>query len=245
MMNTPKHRKDFVNPGSHSFRPVFFVLIIGFFLIIGCQPVAAVDAAQGPADAPVHFPANPLALLPGIVSFECLVIVMTVIFSLLIGCIKERKNQFIVLGILLVLIVLKDMFPLLLTGTGFEGLAGVVAGLLTIIGICRFPLVVVLAGMLWFWPENKIIWKDAAVCSALVFIAGMSALGLLAVSGILTGFFVVINGMAHSGSGNPAAATLVFFFCSLVALALTLLLSWLGFHVIAEYRNWRTGSETP
>jgi len=181
-----------------------------------------------------------LAFIFGIVSFGVLVIVMTAFFSLLIGSIQERKNRFIFLGFLLILVIFKDILPLLLTGLNFEEPIRYVTILLNIIGMCKFPLVIILAGMLWFWPGNKISWKDSVFCSVIVFVIGAVTWGFLALTGILPRLFEFINGISHSAPGNLEVPTLVFFSFSSTTLILTLIVSWLGFHVIAKYREKRS-----
>jgi hypothetical protein len=151
--------------------------------------------------------------------------IMTALFSLLIGSIKERKNRFIVLGILLVLVVFNNLIPLLLTGIHFEGLVNFVTGLLKIIGMCKFPLAIILAGMLWFWPGNKISWKDSAQCSGIVFFIGGVFWLLLEHTGILPELLAFIREIALSASGIPNVVVFVFFFISLINLILIFILS--------------------
>ena len=223
---------------------LFFGLkILVFVILIGCQPIAAADITNSSADIPVAFTAGSLTFLFGIVTFGVLVMVMTAIFSLLVGYIRERKNRFIILGILFILVVFKDLSFLLLTGTDLTGITGFVTSLLHIIGMCKFPLVIILTGMLWFWPENKISWKDSALCSAFVFIVGMVIWELLALTGILPRLFAIINDISHTPPANPEIQALILFSLSIIGLVLTLILSWLGFWVIAKYREKKKKTE--
>lgn len=215
----------------------YCLIILVFVILIGCQPIAAADITNSSAEIPVAFMAGSLTSLFGIVTFGLLVMVMTAIFSLLIGCIWERKNRFIVLGLLFILVVFKDVSFLLLTGTELTGMTGFVTSLLHIIGMCKFPLVIILTGMLWFWPENKISWKDSALCSAFVFIIGMVIWELLALTGILPRLFATINEISHNPPANLEIQALILFSISIIGLSLTFILSWLGFRVIAGYRE--------
>jgi hypothetical protein len=228
-----------MNPRFNSLRTTSFYgfIILAFFILIVCQPIAAAEMTTTPTDNPVAFMAGSLTLFFGIVSFGVLVMAMTAFFSLLIGSVQERKNRFIILGILLFLVVFKGLLPLLLTGLNFEGLVGYVTILLNIIGMCKFPLVIILAGTLWFWPENKISWKDSVLCSAIVFVIGAVTWGILALTGSLPQLFEFINEISHSAPGNPEVPVFVLFFISLITLILTLILSWMGFRVIAKYRE--------
>lgn len=147
---------------------------------------------------------------------------------------SEEKNQFIALGILLGIIMVKDICTPWLMTTMSGGMGGYLASLLYVIEMCRFPLVIVLAGMLWFWPENKIIWKDAAFCSAFVVIAGGLILaGIRIVPGVFNG----MNTIPPSVPGNPEITVLIHFSVSIIGLMLTFILAGLGFRVIAGYRK--------
>jgi hypothetical protein len=230
-----------MNPRFTTFRTPFiygFIALV-FFILIVCQPIAAAEITNSPTDKPVAFMTSSLTSLFGIVSFGILLMIMTAFFSLIIGSIKERKNRFIILGILLVLVIFNNIFPLLLTGINSEGLIGYVTILLNIIGMCKYPLVIILAGMLWFWSDNKIRWQDSALCSAIVFIMGVVIWGLLALTGNLPRLFEFINEISHSAPGNPEVPVFVFFFISLITLILTFILSWIGFRIITEYREKR------
>jgi hypothetical protein len=225
-----------MNPRFDSVRPFLFygcILLVILTLVVG-QLIVTAETTDSHPGTPIAFIAGSLGLFINIITLVVSVMIATAIFSLLAGCIQKRKNQFIALGILLGIVVFKDILPSGLAGTISGGIGGYLTSLLYVIEMCRFPLVIVLAGMLWFWPENKIIWKDAAFCSAFVVIAG----GLiLAGIRIVPGVFDFMNTILPPVTGNPEITALIHFSGSIIMVMLTLVLSWLGFRVIAEYRK--------
>lgn len=216
---------------------VALFLALVFFILGVCQSIAAAGMTYPPTEKQVALMTGSLISHFDIVFYGIGLMIMTALFSLLIGSIKERKNRFIVLGILLVLVVFNNLIPLLLTGTHFEGLVNFVTSLLEIVGMCKFPLAIILAGMLWFWPGNKISWKDSALCSGIVFFLGEVFWLLLERTGILPGLLAFIREIALSASGVPNVVVFVFFFISLINFILIFTLSWVGFRFIAKCRE--------
>ena len=224
-----------------SVRPCLFcgcIFLVILTLVVG-QLIVTAETTDSHPGTPIAFIAGSLDLFINIVTLAVSIMIATAIFSLLAGCIQKRKNQFIALGILLGIIVFKDICTPWLMGAMSGGMGGYLTSLLYVIEMCRFPLVIVLAGILWFWPENKIIWKDAAFCSAFVVIAG----GLiLAGIRIVPGVSDFVNMIPATVSGNPEITALIHVSGSIIVIMLTLILAWLGFRVIAEYRKRNGGN---
>jgi len=106
---------------------------------------------------------------------------------------------------------------------------------LTFIGVL-VPLAIVLAGLLWSWPENHVgITTEAALCSLIVTVAGFVLLALLSISGLM----VLLVHPANAPSGQAAAfpgdcTTLVI---AIIVFVITLVVAAGGYKLVTLFRN--------
>jgi len=178
--------------------------------------------------------ASPAGLVTGILLTFCLVAGFTSLFALLTSRIRDRKKQLTFIGILVVLIFAGNSVAVI-----FPGLFAVLPIHLPAMAfLLLVPLVIVLAGLLWSWPENHAgITTEAALCSLIVTVAGFVLLALFSISGRM----VLLAHPANAPSGQAAAfpgdcTTLVM---AIIVFVITLVLAAGGYKLLTLFRNRR------
>ncbi len=176
--------------------------------------------------------ASPAGLVTGIILTFCLVAGFTFLFVLLTSRIRDRKKQLTFIGVLVALIF------------ALNSVAVIVPGLFAVLPIhlpamaflLQIPLAIVLAGLLWSWPENHAgITTEAALCSLIVTVAGFVLLALFSISGLM----VLLVHPANAPSGQVATlpgdcTTLVM---AIIVFVITLVFAACGYKLLALVRN--------
>jgi hypothetical protein len=194
------------------------------------------EAAQGVCSAGG---ASPAGLIIGIILTFCLVAGFTVLFALLTRSIRGRKKQLSVIGGLVAIIFavnsVADIFPGL-----FEDLPVHLPAMALFLLV---PLAIVLAGLLWFWPENPAgITTGAVLCSLIVTIAGFVLLAILSLSGLMTRLVYPATNSPGQTEVLPGGSTMLI--VALIVFVATLVLAAGGYRILALIRS-RNGRKTP
>jgi hypothetical protein len=160
--------------------------------------------------------------------------------AFLTGQIRDRKNQIIIVFALLVLLIIRDI--LMMPPQDFNPAStGVwIVILFNISAVLKGPLAIILAGLLWFWPEGKgTIWEDSVLCSVFIVSFGLVIAIALGISGLLPVLVPFINNF-HTQETMlfPGYDTVLLLLESLAGIILTLLLAWIGFIIVGRYRKW-------
>jgi hypothetical protein len=186
------------------------------------------ESAQGVCNAGG---ASPAGLIIGIILTFCLVAGFTFLFALLASRIRGRKKQLSVIGGLVVIIFavnsVADIFPGL-----FEVLPVHLPAMALFLLV---PLAIVLAGLLWCWPENPArMTTDAVLCSLIVTIAGFVLLAILTISGLLVRF---VHPATASSSMAAVPGGWTMLVAALIVFVATLVLAAGGYRLLARFRN--------
>jgi asparagine N-glycosylation enzyme membrane subunit Stt3 len=186
------------------------------------------EAAQGVCSAGG---ASPAGLVIGIILTFCLVAGFAFLFALLADHIRDRKKQLTFVGGLVTLLfavnIVADIFPGL-----FEVLPVPLHALALLFLV---PLTIVLAGLLWSWPENHAgIPTDGVLCSLIVTAAGLVLLALLSISGFMAR-------LVHPATTSPGQAVIsggcTMLIAALIVFAVTLVLAAGGYRLLVLIRN--------
>ncbi len=176
--------------------------------------------------------ASPAGLVTGIPLTFCLVAGFTFLFALLTSRIRDRKKQLMVVGVLVVLIFACNSVAVI-----FPGLFAVLPmHLPAVTFLLLVPLAIVLAGLLWSWPENHAgITTEAALCSLIVTVAGFVLLALLSISGLMV--LLVYPANAPSGQVATLPGDCTMLIMAIIVFVITLVLAAGGYRLLALFRK--------
>jgi 4-amino-4-deoxy-L-arabinose transferase-like glycosyltransferase len=183
--------------------------------------------------------ASAAGLVTGSILTFCLVAGFTFLFALLTSRIRDRKKQLRFVGGLIVLIFVVNIAGVIVPGF-FEVLPVHLPAMALLLLV---PLAIVLAGLLWSWPENHTgITIDAVLCSLMVTIAGFVLLALLSISGLMARLVHPATNPPGQAAVLPGGSTMLV--TALVVFVVTLVLAAGGYKLLALFRN-RKGLRSP
>ena len=179
-----------------------------------------------------------LTLLCACIALQYIILGWTWGVIRLIAIIRDAKVQLLVVGTLLVISLSREILSILSSGIPHSySLLMVLFWIWIAIEALKFPIAIIIAGILWFWPEKQIVWKDCISCSILVIPSSMILACILTFTGILSMVNQVFLNLSTLLANNPVTGILLSMLQSVGIFIVLLLLSGIGFRIIAACRS--------